>query len=75
MKFPDKFPEGCSFAADFSGDDWVKFPDGAWFKLDDASGDLLPSNGFNGKGTSSNEAFFRKAAASARDRAAAAPSR
>jgi hypothetical protein len=39
---PDKFPEGCSFHVDRSDGDWVEFPDGKVFKLDDESGMLKP---------------------------------
>ena len=40
MKVPDKFPPGCKFLASFSGDDFVVFPDGKVFVLDD-SGESL----------------------------------
>ena len=40
MEIPDKFPPGCKFLASFSGDDFVVFPDGKIFVLED-SGVLL----------------------------------
>ena len=42
MKLPDKFPPGCTFVANFSGDDFVEFPDGKVFRLND-DGETLDS--------------------------------
>lgn len=47
MKVPDKFPEGCEFMSSFGGDEYVKFPDGNWFRLeDDDKIELVPIRGF-----------------------------
>lgn len=35
MKVPDKFPEGSVFVPTFGGDEFVRFPDGRWFKFSD----------------------------------------
>ena len=40
MRLPESSPEGCAFWASFSGDEFVEFPDGTIFKLDD-SGESL----------------------------------
>ncbi len=42
MKVPDKFPPGCKFFGNPSGDDFVEFPDGSCFKLSDDGESLLP---------------------------------
>jgi hypothetical protein len=42
MKLPDKFPPGCTFVSNFSGDDFVRFPDGGVFRLND-DGETLDS--------------------------------
>ena len=39
---PAKFPEGCAFVPTFGGDEFVRFPDGAWFKFSDDGKELLP---------------------------------
>jgi hypothetical protein len=68
MKVPSSFPPGCKFVASFSGDDWVKFPDGRVFKLDDASGELLERDALPRSGAPSDEAYFLRAAAAAASR-------
>jgi len=68
MKVPASFPAGCSFFADFSGDDWVRFPDGKVFKLDDSTGELLERPSLPREATSSDEAYFLRAAAAAASR-------
>jgi hypothetical protein len=42
MRVPDKFPEGCKFFGNPSGDDFVEVPDGACFKLSDDGSELMP---------------------------------
>lgn len=42
MKVPEKFPPGCSFVPTFGGDEFVKFPDGNWFKFSDDGNELSP---------------------------------
>ena len=42
MKVPEKFPPGCSFVPTFGGDEFVRFPDGAWFKFSDDGKELSP---------------------------------
>ena len=68
MKVPSKFPAGCEFVADFSGDDWVRFPDGKVFKLDDATSELLERPAMPRSAAPSDEAFFLRAAAAAASR-------
>lgn len=65
MRLPDKFPAGCRFVSDFSGDDWVSFPDGRVFKLDDSSGELREAKALPPRAAGSDEAAFRAAAAAA----------
>ena len=53
MKVPDKFPPGCKFFGNPSGDDFVKFPDASCFKLSDDGSDLMsipriPPSAFDG---------------------------
>ena len=72
MKLPDKFPPGCFFMESEGGDDFVKFPDGRWFKLSD-SGELRLMTGTPiDKGFNSDEARFVRAATRAAARAARA---
>lgn len=69
MKVPDKFPPGCEFGTNGDATEFVRFPDGKVFRLDDGDGSLvltalrdLPlSPGSN----PSNEASLREAAAAA----------
>jgi hypothetical protein len=69
MKVPDKFPAGSEFGTNGDATEFVKFPDGRVFGLDERTGDLyltpardLPlSRGSN----PSNEESLRAAAASA----------
>jgi hypothetical protein len=65
IKFPVPLPAGCSFFADFSGDDWVRFPDGTVFKLDGSTGELLERPSLPREATASDEAYFLRAAAAA----------
>lgn len=66
---PDKFPPGCAFGTNGDATEFVKFPDGRVFRLDDDTGtmsltparDLPLSPGSN----PSTEAAFRAAAAAA----------
>jgi len=68
IKFPVPLPAGCSFFADFSGDDWVRFPDGTVFKLDGSTGELLERPTLPREATFSDEAYFLRAAAAAASR-------
>lgn len=43
MKVPEKFPPGCSFVPTFGGEEFVMFPDGAWFRFSDDESELLPT--------------------------------
>lgn len=36
INVPENFPPGCAFVASFSGDEYVRFPDGKVFKLEDS---------------------------------------
>ena len=45
MKLPESFPAGFKFVADFSGEDFVGFTDGRWFKLADDGATLTPLPG------------------------------
>lgn len=50
MEVPTKFQDGCSFWASFSGDEYVKFPNGSIFRLADEGNVLklvrdLPATG------------------------------
>jgi hypothetical protein len=42
MKAPEKFPPGCTFVPTVGGDEFVRFPDGAWFKFSDDGAELSP---------------------------------
>jgi len=42
MKVPDQFPEGSVFVPTFGGDEFVRFPDGSWFKFSDDGKSLSP---------------------------------
>lgn len=76
MKVPDKFPAGCKFGTNGDATEFVKFPDGRVFGLDEDTGELyltpardLPlSSGSNG----SSEESLRATAEWARSRAATA---
>lgn len=69
MRVPDKFPPGCEFGTNGDATEFVKFPDGRVFVLDEDSGllrltgakDLPVSPGSN----RSDEASLRAAAAAA----------
>ncbi len=65
MKVPEKFPEGCDFLADFSGGDWVRFPDGRVFKLDEVTGKMSERPTMPRSAAPSDETFFVRAAAAA----------
>lgn len=67
MKVPDKFPEGCDFMSSFGGDEFVKFPDGNWFRLDEDAVALVPLKGAPvSKGCNSDEAYFMRSVSEAR---------
>jgi hypothetical protein len=70
MDVPDKFPPGCEFISSFGGDEYVRFPDGNWFKLeDDDKLGLMPINGFPvSSGYPSSEASFLFCVADAKRR-------
>lgn len=68
MKVPEKFPEGSRFWASFSGDEFVVFPSGEVWKLEESGAELrkivaLPRSGC----APIEEAAFRSAAASSRE--------
>jgi hypothetical protein len=69
MKFPDSFPAGCTFVTNFS-DDFVRFPDGAWFKMSDDGASLVPMPGMDPRGPATgapiSEARFVGCAATSR---------
>lgn len=73
MRVPEKFPAGCKFLASFSGDEFVRFPDGAWFKASDDGATLVALPGLGEAGPRGaapiTEAAFLDCAA--RSRAAA----
>ena len=59
MKVPDKFPEDCEFRSSFGGDEFVRFPDGSWFRLDEDKVELAAMRGEPvSKCHSSSEASF-----------------
>ena len=58
MKVPDKFPLGCRFVTDFSGDSWAEFPDGKVFKISGSEGDLTPSGELPANGQPMTERAF-----------------
>lgn len=69
MKLPESFPAGCEFVFDFSGDEFVKFPDGNWFKASDDGNSLIPLPGMEPEGPrtgapATEEAFLACAARS-----------
>ncbi|MBI3156584.1 MAG: hypothetical protein HYZ20_14400 [Burkholderiales bacterium] len=66
MKFPDKFPPGCSFVASFSGDEFVEFPDGRVFKASDDGAELVPVRSLPARGAApmSEDGFLSCAAKS-----------
>ena len=65
MKVPDKFPPGCEFFASFSGDDFVRFPDGKVFVLDDSGETMRPRDGLPMSGAAPiSEANFLNSAKS-----------
>lgn len=77
MKMPDKFPPGCEFVATFSGDEFVRFPDGRVFKASDDGESLIPLSSLPSFGAApfSEEGFLSCAAKSRKffaDRAKAA---
>lgn len=73
MKIPEKFPVGCRFMTSFGGDEFVLFPDGGWFRLDEAALELVRLPGAPAsKGTSSTEENFLYWADKARAKAASA---
>jgi hypothetical protein len=67
MKVPDKFPAGCKFMSSFGGDEFVKFPDGNWFRLDEDAVELVELKGAPvSKGCNSDEAYFLRSVAEAK---------
>lgn len=70
IRIPDKFPPGCSFVANFSGDDFVRFPDGTVFKMSDDGESLIPRSDLPRSGAPTSEEIFLAAAASCRKWAA-----
>jgi hypothetical protein len=64
MKVPDKFPPGCEFLASFSGDDFVLFPDGKVFVLDDSGKSLNEVEGLPRGAAPMSEANFLNSAKS-----------
>lgn len=70
MRIPEVFPAGCVFVAGFSGDEYVRFPDGAWFRASDDGASLVPLPGMDPAGPRSgapmSEAAFLSCAARSR---------
>ncbi len=67
MKVPDKFPPGCKFMSSFGGDEFVKFPDGKWFRLDEDAVELVELTGAPvSKGCNSDESCFMLSVSEAR---------
>ena len=64
MKVPDKFPPGCKFLASFSGDDFVRFPDGKVFVLEDSGVLLRELEGLPRSAAPMSEANFLNSAKS-----------
>ena len=64
MEIPDKFPPGCKFLASFSGDDFVVFPDGKVFELDDSGESLRERAGLPRDAAPMSEANFLNSAKS-----------
>ncbi len=59
MDIPEKFPDGCQFGSSFGGDEFVRFPDGQWYILDELLLQLSPIGMMTSKGSSSNEEYFQ----------------
>jgi hypothetical protein len=64
MEIPDKFPPGCKFLASFSGDDFVVFPDGKTFVLDDSGESMTERSGLPRGAAPMSEASFLNSAKS-----------
>ena len=64
MEIPDKFPPGCKFLASFSGDDFVIFPDGKIFELDDSGESMRERAGLPRDAAPMSEAGFLNSAKS-----------
>lgn len=64
MEIPDKFPPGCKFLASFSGDDFVVFPDGKVFVLDDSGESMRERAGLPRGAAPMSEASFLNSAKS-----------
>jgi hypothetical protein len=64
MEIPDKFPTGCKFLASFSGDDFVVFPDGKVFVLDDSGESMRERSGLPRGAAPMSEANFLNSAKS-----------
>jgi hypothetical protein len=63
---PDRFPEGCHFGSSFGGDEYVRYPNGQWYRLDETSIKLIAIRSMVSKGTSSNEEYFQSVVDNAR---------
>lgn len=70
MKLPEKFPPDCLFVASFSGDEFVRFPDGMVFKLADSGDELIQVRDLPSRGAPITEATFLGCAAGCREFAA-----
>lgn len=67
MKVPDTFPPDCKFMSSFGGDEFVRLPDGKWYRLDENKVELVPLNGSPvSKGCLSNETCFMRSVSEAR---------
>jgi hypothetical protein len=66
MEIPAKFPPGCYFVASFSGEEYVRFPDGAVYRLTDAGDELLPVGDLPRRGASISESVFLNCAKTSR---------
>lgn len=67
MKVPDNFPPGCDFMSSFGGDEFVRLPDGNWFRLDEDNMVLIPLDGKPvSSGCNSSESYFLRSVAEAR---------
>lgn len=66
LPVPQSFPEGCSFAGSFSGDEFVRFPDGRVYKASDDGSWLLPAGGLPDRGFPMGESGFLSTCAASR---------
>jgi hypothetical protein len=63
---PTGFPEGCTFAGSFSGDEFVRLPDGRIYKASDDGSWLLAAGGLPDRGFPMSEAGFLSTCAASR---------